>query len=152
MAENGDNPKTLAGMLQSKARARRPRSAPAGALPQLGFEFPTPQPKKAPEVRFAPIVLAEPIAVPKPVTAQQFEIKDDRRVWSVRALVANIRQQVERGYGDLWVEGEISNLRPAPSGHLYFTLKDAYRGAASHRALPPAGAVAAFSPQRRGAG
>ncbi len=28
-------------------------------------------------------------------------------------------------YGDIWVEGEISNLRPAPSGHVYFTLKDA---------------------------
>jgi exodeoxyribonuclease VII large subunit len=25
----------------------------------------------------------------------------------------------------VWVEGEISNFRPAPSGHLYFTLKDA---------------------------
>ena len=27
-------------------------------------------------------------------------------------------------YTDLWVEGEISNCRPAPSGHVYFTLKD----------------------------
>ena len=27
-------------------------------------------------------------------------------------------------YEDVWVEGEISNCRPAPSGHLYFTLKD----------------------------
>ena len=25
----------------------------------------------------------------------------------------------------VWVEGEISNFRPAPSGHVYFTLKDA---------------------------
>ena len=25
----------------------------------------------------------------------------------------------------MWVEGEISNFRPAPSGHVYFTLKDA---------------------------
>jgi exodeoxyribonuclease VII large subunit len=32
---------------------------------------------------------------------------------------------VEQEYGDVWVEGEISNFRPAPSGHLYFTLKDA---------------------------
>jgi exodeoxyribonuclease VII large subunit len=32
---------------------------------------------------------------------------------------------VEREYSDIWVEGEISNCRPAPSGHLYFTLKDA---------------------------
>jgi len=28
-------------------------------------------------------------------------------------------------YADVWVEGEISGCRPAPSGHLYFTLKDA---------------------------
>ncbi|MGB6192875.1 MAG: exodeoxyribonuclease VII large subunit [Terracidiphilus sp.] len=48
-----------------------------------------------------------------------------RRVWPVRALVEQIRSIVERRYVDIWVEGEISNCRPAPSGHLYFTLKDA---------------------------
>jgi exodeoxyribonuclease VII large subunit len=42
----------------------------------------------------------------------------------VRALVQNIREHVESGYADVWVEGEISNCRPAPSGHIYFTLKD----------------------------
>jgi exodeoxyribonuclease VII large subunit len=47
-----------------------------------------------------------------------------RRIWSVRDLVIDIRQQVEGGYPDLWVEGEISNYRAAPSGHIYFTLKD----------------------------
>jgi exodeoxyribonuclease VII large subunit len=31
---------------------------------------------------------------------------------------------VEASYADVWVEGEISNCRPAPSGHVYFTLKD----------------------------
>jgi len=48
----------------------------------------------------------------------------ERRVWSVRALVTNLREQVEASYADVWVEGEISNCRPAPSGHIYFTLKD----------------------------
>ncbi|MBB5344491.1 exodeoxyribonuclease VII large subunit [Tunturibacter empetritectus] len=48
----------------------------------------------------------------------------ERRIWSVHALVMNIRQEIETAYGDLWVEGEISNCRPAPSGHIYFTLKD----------------------------
>lgn len=47
-----------------------------------------------------------------------------RRIWSVSALVAEIRSHVERTYPDCWIEGEISNLRSAPSGHLYFTLKD----------------------------
>jgi exodeoxyribonuclease VII large subunit len=47
-----------------------------------------------------------------------------RRVWPVRELVAQVRELVEQEYNDIWVEGEISNFRPAPSGHLYFTLKD----------------------------
>jgi exodeoxyribonuclease VII large subunit len=48
-----------------------------------------------------------------------------RRIWPVRELVAQVRELVEHEYGDVWVEGEISNYRPAPSGHIYFTLKDA---------------------------
>jgi exodeoxyribonuclease VII large subunit len=49
---------------------------------------------------------------------------ETRRIWTVSALLAQIRGHVERTYPDCWVEGEISNLRSAPSGHLYFTLKD----------------------------
>jgi exodeoxyribonuclease VII large subunit len=48
-----------------------------------------------------------------------------RRIWPVRELVAQVRELVEQEYSDVWVEGEISNLRSAPSGHIYFTLKDA---------------------------
>ncbi|MGH9577839.1 MAG: exodeoxyribonuclease VII large subunit, partial [Terriglobales bacterium] len=47
-----------------------------------------------------------------------------RRVWTVRNLVGALRASLEQEYADLWVEGEISNFRPAESGHLYFTLKD----------------------------
>lgn len=47
-----------------------------------------------------------------------------RRTWTVRELIAATRTSLEREYGDVWVEGEISNFRPADSGHLYFTLKD----------------------------
>jgi exodeoxyribonuclease VII large subunit len=47
-----------------------------------------------------------------------------RRIWPVRKLVEHVCEQVEQEFGDIWVEGEISNCRPAPSGHLYFTLKD----------------------------
>ncbi len=53
------------------------------------------------------------------------EPRSIRRIWPVRALVAEVRDLVEQRYGDVWVEGEISNFRPAPSGHVYFTLKDA---------------------------
>jgi exodeoxyribonuclease VII large subunit len=48
----------------------------------------------------------------------------ERRVWTVRDLVAAVRTHLEREYGDTWVEGEISNFRAHDSGHLYFTLKD----------------------------
>jgi exodeoxyribonuclease VII large subunit len=48
-----------------------------------------------------------------------------RRIWPVHELVAQVREFVEQKYGDVWVEGEISNCRPAASGHIYFTLKDA---------------------------
>jgi exodeoxyribonuclease VII large subunit len=53
------------------------------------------------------------------------EPRSTRRIWPVRELVAQVRELVEQEYGDVWVEGEISNFRPAPSGHVYFTLKDA---------------------------
>ena len=46
------------------------------------------------------------------------------RTWQVRQIVAEARDLVEEEFGDVWVEGEISNCRPASSGHCYFTLKD----------------------------
>ncbi len=54
-----------------------------------------------------------------------FDEPPARRVWPVRALVEQVRSLVERKFVDVWVEGEISNFRPAPSGHVYFSLKDA---------------------------
>ena len=53
-----------------------------------------------------------------------FEQAPIRRIWRVADLVSAVRTTVERAYTDVWVEGEISNFRPAESGHLYFTLKD----------------------------
>ncbi len=47
-----------------------------------------------------------------------------RPPWKVHELVFEIRGHVEKEYRDLRVEGEISNLRQASSGHVYFTLKD----------------------------
>ncbi len=46
-------------------------------------------------------------------------------LYTVRQLINELRQHLELAYtGILNVEGEISNCRPAASGHLYFTLKD----------------------------
>ena len=56
-----------------------------------------------------------------------FEIPS-RRIWTVSDLLGAVRTQLERSYTDVWVEGEISNFRPAESGHLYFTLKDEATG------------------------
>lgn len=53
-----------------------------------------------------------------------FEQAPARRIWRVADLVSAVRTTVERGYTDVWVEGEISNFRPSESGHMYFTLKD----------------------------
>ncbi|MBV8116153.1 MAG: exodeoxyribonuclease VII large subunit [Silvibacterium sp.] len=50
--------------------------------------------------------------------------KPQRRIWRVSELAAELRAQVERAFSDLWLEGEICDLRPAASGHVYFTLKD----------------------------
>ncbi|HET7207016.1 MAG TPA: exodeoxyribonuclease VII large subunit [Terriglobales bacterium] len=48
----------------------------------------------------------------------------ERRIWTVRDLITSLRTQLEREYTDIWLEGEISNFRAHPSGHVYFTLKD----------------------------
>ena len=53
-----------------------------------------------------------------------FDIAPKRRVWKVSELTGQISALLERAFTDVWVEGEVSNCRPAPSGHLYFTLKD----------------------------
>jgi len=45
-------------------------------------------------------------------------------VLSVSQLLRGVRDLLERRYPLQWIAGEISNLRPAASGHLYFTLKD----------------------------
>lgn len=46
-------------------------------------------------------------------------------VLPVALLVSSARLILERHLGVVWVSGEISNLYRAPSGHVYFTLKDA---------------------------
>src|ERR1700722_12568 len=48
----------------------------------------------------------------------------ERKIYSVHQLLMAARGIVERDFAAVWVEGEISNLRKAPSGHIYFTLKD----------------------------
>ncbi len=61
-------------------------------------------------------------------------------VLSVSQLLRSAREVLERRFPLQWIAGEVSNLRPAASGHLYFTLKDEtaqvdcvmFRGRAAH--------------------
>src|SRR5205085_10240521 len=48
-----------------------------------------------------------------------------RVILTVSALTAVVRSHIESAFSDIWVEGEVSNLRMPSSGHAYFTLKDA---------------------------
>lgn len=90
---------------RKKGRSAKSR---APELPQLSFDLAPPPPVPALPKKPAP----KP-PLPKPT------------VYTVRQLIAELRQHVEGAYtGLLNVEGEISNCRPAASGHIYFTLKD----------------------------
>lgn len=46
------------------------------------------------------------------------------QVLDVSALTKRIKQQLEGRFSQLWVQGEVSNLRKQNSGHVYFSLKD----------------------------
>jgi exodeoxyribonuclease VII large subunit len=125
MSEREDNPPTLASLRARKVKLRSGKRAslqspqPSNSI-QPGLFFPeassssTINPVSSPTPSKRQTMPTQPVAT----------ISTERRIWTVRALVTDIRQQVETGYTDLWVEGEISNCRPAPSGHIYFTLKD----------------------------
>jgi exodeoxyribonuclease VII large subunit len=45
-------------------------------------------------------------------------------VYSVADLDRRLKRAVEGATADVWIEGEISGAKPAPSGHVYFCLKD----------------------------
>ena len=108
MHESEDKPLTLASL---RARKGKPRSN------QRRSTLPTDSDSQSQAGLFSALD-------PRPAKPSTSRSKAERRIWSVRALVTDIRQHIETNYTDLWVEGEISNCRSAPSGHLYFTLKD----------------------------
>lgn len=47
-----------------------------------------------------------------------------QRIWTVSDFTRLIRESLEDGFRDIWIEGEVSNIRMPGSGHVYFTLKD----------------------------
>jgi len=50
--------------------------------------------------------------------------RPERRIYTVSELTAGIRAVIENAFGEVWVEGEISNCKVWNTGHAYFTLKD----------------------------
>jgi exodeoxyribonuclease VII large subunit len=134
MSESDDKPPTLAslrarrGKFRAGKRSLSPSPSPdslsqAGLFSGLSEIAPVldSQPAEAFTVREDSPLLSQ-TSQRKPALSSRVTM--ERRIWSVRALVTDIRQHVETDYADLWVEGEISNCRPAPSGHIYFTLRD----------------------------
>ncbi len=49
-----------------------------------------------------------------------------QRVLTVSELTLMVRDRLEHQFSDVWVEGEVSNLRTPASGHVYLTLKDSW--------------------------
>lgn len=47
-----------------------------------------------------------------------------KHILTVTELTGQIKKLIEGAFPDVWVEGEVSNLRAPQSGHVYFTLKD----------------------------
>jgi exodeoxyribonuclease VII large subunit len=50
--------------------------------------------------------------------------EETNKVWTVSEINRAARETLEGTFGQVWVEGEISNFRLYPSGHAYFSLKD----------------------------
>lgn len=49
---------------------------------------------------------------------------NEKRIYTVSEITRRVRDVLENSIPEVWVEGEISNLRRPASGHIYFTLKD----------------------------
>lgn len=54
-----------------------------------------------------------------------FPPEQTRNVLTVAELTTTVRKLLEKEIGEVWVTGEVTNLRLQSSGHCYFTLKDA---------------------------
>ncbi len=48
------------------------------------------------------------------------------KVYSVSEITAGIKKLLESEFPEAWIEGEVTDYRPSPAGHLYFSLKDEF--------------------------
>ena len=63
-------------------------------------------------------------AQPTALAAIHRPVRGPEEVISVSELDRRLRRSVEDASSRVWVEGEVSSLKRAPSGHVYFSLKD----------------------------
>jgi exodeoxyribonuclease VII large subunit len=61
----------------------------------------------------------------EPAQGASSPVRPERDIYSVSRLNREVRVLLERGFGSLWLEAEISNFAKPSSGHWYFSLKDA---------------------------
>lgn len=59
-----------------------------------------------------------------PDVDQPAEAHDAPPIFTVSEVTAQIKQQMEESFADVWVVGEVSRYTCASSGHWYFTVKD----------------------------
>jgi exodeoxyribonuclease VII large subunit len=57
---------------------------------------------------------------------QQTLFRPAKSILTVSQLTGMLRTSIESQFADLWLEGEVSNLRMPGSGHVYCTLKDEF--------------------------
>lgn len=57
------------------------------------------------------------------------EPAEPERVYRVSELNRLVRLELEANHGDVWIEGELADVKKAATGHVYFTLCDESEGA-----------------------
>lgn len=102
-------------------RKGRAKSDVRPEMPGLFDDVPAEPPVEDVSSSAEPAAISSQLATPPETTPEPAR---EPRVWSVAELVRQVRSVLERSYGQVIVEGEISNWRPAATGHCYFTLKD----------------------------
>ena len=50
--------------------------------------------------------------------------EENSKIWKISEINSAIRKVLEQNFSQVWVRGEISNLKAHSSGHYYFQLKD----------------------------
>jgi exodeoxyribonuclease VII large subunit len=117
MAQSDDVPSAADIFLKRRPVRRKPAAMTSAPGLFDALEVPAPEPP-APTTK---TVVQTIVANVEEVEAPRV---DPAKVWTVEELVREVRGLIETRYARITVEGEISNWRPAASGHCYFTLKD----------------------------